>query len=337
MKWSPKTDIMRLTSRPTVKDTVEAVRKRFGKESMMKLSEKLDIEVDIIPTGSVGLDHALGVGGLPRGRIAEIYGPEASGKTTLALHIIAEAQKKGEACAIIDAEHALDPAYAKKIGVDVGELFISQPDGGEQALQIVQQIVHDGSFGVVVIDSVAALTPRNEIEGQIGDQNMAPQARLMAQAMRILTGDIHRNNILVIFINQIRSNIGGYGNPEITPGGRALKFSASVRIDIRRKATIKHGEQAIGAEVTAKVVKNKVSAPFRSATFQIIFDEGISRTGEILTLGESLKIVNRTGAFYEYGKHKLGRGYDSARAFLKENPEIADAIVQDIRTSHKDL
>jgi recombination protein RecA len=325
------------SKKPNIKDTIAAIKKRFGNDAIMTLNEKPAVDVDVIPTGSVGLDHALGVGGLPRGRIIEIFGPEASGKTTLALHIVAEAQKKGGACAYIDAEHALDPKYAKNIGVDIEKLFISQPNGGEEALQIADQIVKDGAFSVVIIDSVAALTPRSEIDGQIGDMQMGAQARLMSQAMRMMTASISKSNTLVVFINQIRTNIGGYGNPETTAGGRALKFYASVRIDIRRTATIKKGEQPIGSQVKAKVVKNKVAAPFRDCEFQIIYNEGISRTGEILTLAELLKIVDRNGAFYTYGEEKLGRGYDSARQYLKENPEVAEKIIKDIHSSHTEI
>ncbi len=324
-------------SKPTITDTVEAIKKRFGNDAIMKLNERPNVDVDVIPTGSVGLDHALGIGGLPRGRIVEIYGPEASGKTTLALHIIAEAQKKNTACAIIDAEHALDPQYAKKIGVNTDELFISQPSNGEEGLQILQQIVQDGTFGLVVIDSVAALTPKAELEGEIGDTHMALQARMMSQAMRMLTAYIAEKDVLVVFINQVRTNIGGYGNPEVTAGGRALKFYASVRIEIRRKEPVKVGDVVIGVVTQVKVVKNKTSAPFRTALFQILHNEGISRTGEILTLGEALKIVSKAGAFYSYGDKKLGRGYDAARQFLKENPKLADAIVKDIHTSHAEI
>ena len=317
--------------------TMDEIRSRFGQESVMMLNEKPNLDIDVIPTGSVGLDHALGIGGLPRGRIIEIFGPEASGKTTLALHIVAEAQKLGGACAFIDAEHALDPQYARRIGVKTEDLIISQPNGGEEALQIVDAFVKGGAVAVVVIDSVAALTPKSEIDGQIGDTSMGAQARLMSQAMRMLTGSISRTNTLVIFINQIRTNIGGYGNPETTAGGRALKFYASVRIDIRRLATIKTGDRAMGSEVRAKVVKNKVAAPFRQCEFQILFNEGISRHGEILTLAESLKVVVKNGATYTYGETRLGVGYDKSRQFIKDNPTIADAIVKDIHASHAEI
>lgn len=318
-------------------NTIDEIRSRFGQESVMMLNEKPNLDIDVISTGSVGLDHALGIGGLPRGRIIEIFGPEASGKTTLALHIVAEAQKLGGACAFIDAEHALDPQYARRIGVQTQDLIISQPNGGEEALQIVDAFVKGGAVAVVVIDSVAALTPKSEIDGQIGDTSMGAQARLMSQAMRMLTGSISRTNTLVIFINQIRTNIGGYGNPETTAGGRALKFYASVRIDIRRLATIKTGDRAMGSEVRAKVVKNKVAAPFRQCEFQILFNEGISRHGEILTLAESLKVVVKNGATYTYGDARLGVGYDKSRQFLKDNPIIADMIVKDIHASHSEV
>lgn len=323
--------------KPTLKDTLASIKKKFGNESVMMLNEKPNVDVDTIPTGSLGLDRALGVGGLPRGRIVEIYGPEASGKTTLALHVVAEAQKRGGACAFIDAEHALDPQYAKRIGVDTENLIISQPNGGEEALQIVQQFVKDGTVAVVVIDSVAALTPKSEIDGNIGDMQMGSQARLMSQAMRMLTGEIARTNTLVIFINQIRTNIGGYGNPETTAGGKALKFYASVRIDIRRTATIKSGDESIGSQVKAKVVKNKVAAPFRDCEFQIIYNEGISRAGEILTLGELLKVVTKSGSHYSYGDTKLGNGYDASRKFLRENTKVADAIADEIRKIHAEI
>lgn len=336
---SSKNTIMRkkTENKIDVSDTMDSIRKRFGDGSVMMLGDKQNIDVDVIPTGSIGLDHALGVGGLPRGRIVEIFGPESSGKTTLALHIVAEAQKLGGNCAIIDAEHALDPKYARNIGVDTKKLVVSQPNSGEEALQITQAMVKDGTFAVIVIDSVAALTPRSEIEGQIGDAHMASQARLMSQALRVLTSKISHTNTLVIFINQIRTNIGGYGNPETTAGGRALKFYTSVRIDIRRTATIKKGDESVGSQVKVKVVKNKVSAPFRDAEFQIIYNEGISKHGEILTLGERLKIITRSGAYYSYGDTKLGQGYDASRKYLSENPKITDAIVKDIRKSHTDI
>lgn len=325
------------TAKPNLKDTLDGIRKRFGAESVMTLDEKPNVDVDVISTGSVGLDHALGVGGLPRGRIIEIFGPEASGKTTLALHVVAEAQQRGLVAAYVDAEHALDPKYASNIGVAIKDLLISQPNGGEEALQITDAMVRGGAIGVVVIDSVAALTPKSEIDGQIGDMQMGAQARLMSQAMRMLTASIARTSTLVIFINQIRTNIGGYGNPETTAGGRALKFYASVRLDIRRTATLKSGDTVIGSQSKVKVVKNKVAAPFRETEFQIIYGEGISKSGEILTLGENLKIISKSGSHYSYGEHKLGNGYDASRKFLRDNPLVADAIVEDIRKASPDL
>lgn len=319
----------------SLEDTLQDIRSSFGEESIMTLSEKPNVDIDAIGSGSVGLDHALGIGGFPRGRVVEIYGPEASGKTTMALHVVANAQKAGGIAAYIDAEHALDPQYAKRIGVDISKLLISQPNGGEEALQITEKLVRGGQVAVVVIDSVAALTPRSEIEGQIGDAQMGAQARLMSQALRMLTASIANTNTLVVFINQIRSNIGGYGNPETTAGGRALKFYASVRIDIRRIATIKTGDTAIGSHVKVKVVKNKVAPPFREAEFDIIYNEGISREGEILILGEQLKVIEKGGgAIYTYGGVKLGRGYDATRQYLKENPEVAEHIAKDILASH---
>lgn len=326
-------------SKKTIKDTIDSIKQKFGNESIMMLDDKPNIDVDVIPTGSVGLDHALGVGGLPRGRVVEIYGPESSGKTTLALHIVAEAQKLGGSCAFIDAEHALDPKYAKNIGVKTSELIISQPNSGEEALQITQSMVRDGTVAVVVIDSVAALTPRAEIEGCIGDAQMASQARLMSQALRMMTGLIAKSNTLVIFINQIRTNIGGYGNPETTAGGRALKFYTSVRLDIRRTATIKKGDVAMGSQIRVKVVKNKIAAPFRTAEFQIIYNEGISREGEIVTLGERLKVISRSGSHYSYGDIKLGNGYDASRQFLKDgnNHKITTRIVLDIKNCHAEI
>jgi recombination protein RecA len=309
------------------------IEKQFGKGSIMRLGEK-DIakDVEVVSTGSLGLDLALGIGGLPRGRIVEIYGPESSGKTTLTLSVIAQMQKIGGTAAFIDAEHALDPQYAQKLGCNVSELLISQPDNGEQALEIADMLVRSGSVDVVVIDSVAALTPKAEIEGEMGEPQMGLQARLMSQALRKLTANIKRSNTLVIFINQIRMKIGVmFGNPETTTGGNALKFYASVRIDIRRIGAIKKGEEVIGSETRAKVVKNKVAPPFRQAEFDILYGTGISLEGEIIELGVLYNIVEKSGAWYSYGKERIGQGKDNTREFLKEHPEMAKEIENKIR------
>ncbi len=309
------------------------IEKQFGKGSIMKMGES-SIGHDIIPvsTGSLGLDIALGIGGLPRGRVVEIYGPESSGKTTLTLQVIAEMQKSGGTAAFIDAEHALDPTYAAKLGVNINDLLISQPDNGEQALEIADMLVRSGSVDIVVIDSVAALTPRAEIEGEMGDSHMGLQARLMSQALRKLTANIKRSNTLVIFINQIRMKIGVmFGSPETTTGGNALKFYASVRIDIRRTGAIKSGEEVIGSETRVKVVKNKVAPPFKTADFDILYGEGISREGEIIELGVIHKVVEKSGAWYAYKGEKIGQGKDNSRKFLKDNPEMAQEIEAKIR------
>lgn len=311
------------------------IEKQFGKGSIMKMGEGT-VSNDIIPvsTGSLGLDIALGIGGLPRGRIVEIYGPESSGKTTLTLQAIAEMQKTGGTAAFIDAEHALDPQYAQKLGVNVSDLLVSQPDNGEQALEIADMLVRSGGIDIVVIDSVAALTPRAEIEGEMGDQLPGLQARLMSQALRKLTANIKKSNTLVIFINQIRMKIGVmFGNPETTTGGNALKFYASVRLDIRRTGAIKSGEEVIGSETRVKVVKNKVAPPFRTADFDILYGEGISREGEIIELGVIHKIVDKSGAWYAYQGEKIGQGKDNARKYLKDNPEIAQEIEAKIRAA----
>jgi recombination protein RecA len=314
-----------------ISDTIKAIQTKFGEGAIMKLGEKPKVNVDAIPSGSIGIDHALGVGGFPRGRIVEIFGPESSGKTTLALHVVAEAQKKGGLCAFIDAEHAMDPDYAKKLGVKTDDLLISQPDNGEQALEITDSLVRSGKMDVIVIDSVAALTPKDEIEGDMGAHHVGKQARLMSQALRKLTANVDRTKTVVIFINQIRMQIGVmFGNPETTPGGKALKFYTSVRVDIRRIAQIKKGDEVIGSRTRAKIVKNKVAAPFRSAEFDIVYGEGISREGEILVLGEKYGIVQKSGSSYSYGEEKLGRGYDAAREFLKENKKIANEIAKTI-------
>ena len=308
------------------------IQNKFGEGAIMKLGSAPKVDVGVVPTGSLGLDSALGVGGLPRGRIVEIFGPESSGKTTLTLHVIAEAQKMGGICAFIDAEHAMDPEYAKKLGVNINELLISQPDNGEQALEITESIVRSGKVDVVVIDSVAALTPKDEIEGDMGAQHVGKQARLMSQALRKLTAIAHKSNTVIIFINQIRMQIGVmFGNPETTPGGKALKFYSSVRIDIRKIAQIKKGEDVVGARTKVKIVKNKVAAPFKTTEFDIMYNEGISREGELLALGEKFKLVTKSGSSYAYGEEKLGRGYDAARTFLRENAKTGNALEKAIR------
>lgn len=313
------------------------IEKQFGKGSIMRMGDN-DVAGDVqaVSTGSLGLDIALGIGGLPRGRIIEIYGPESSGKTTLTLSVIAEMQKLGGTAAFIDAEHALDPQYAQKLGVNVSELLISQPDTGEQALEIADMLVRSGSVDIVVIDSVAALVPKAEIEGEMGDSHMGLQARLMSQALRKLTGNIKRTNTMVIFINQIRMKIGVmFGNPETTTGGNALKFYASVRLDIRRTGAIKKADEVIGSETRVKIVKNKVAPPFKQADFDIMYGEGISRLGEIIELGTNLKLVEKAGAWYSYKGEKIGQGKENAKEFLKEHPEIADEIDAKIRSHAK--
>src|SRR6266403_3211593 len=309
------------------------IERQFGKGSVMKLGKNdRSMDVETISSGSLGLDIALGVGGLPRGRVVEIYGPESSGKTTLTLSVIAQAQKMGGTAAFIDAENALDPQYAGKLGVKTADLLISQPDTGEQALEIADMLVRSGAVDVIVTDSVAALTPKAEIEGEMGEPQMGLQARLMSQALRKLTANIKRSNTLVIFINQIRMKIGVmFGNPETTTGGNALKFYASVRIDIRRTGSIKKGEEVIGNETRAKVVKNKVAPPFRQAEFDILYGEGISREGEIIELGVLYKLIEKSGAWYSYGKDRIGQGKDNTRDFLKSNPEVAKEIEAKIR------
>lgn len=321
-----------------ISDTLAEIKSRFGDESIMKLGEKPKVDIDVVPTGSIGLDAALGVGGLPRGRIIEIFGPESSGKTTLALHVIAEAQKKNGVCAYIDAEHAMDPDYAQRLGVNINNLLISQPDAGEQALEIVESLVRSGKIDVIVIDSVAALTPKDEIEGDMGAQHVGKQARLMSQALRKLTAIVAKSKTIVIFINQIRMQIGVmFGNPETTPGGKALKFYTSIRLDIRRIAQIKKGEDVMGGRVRVKVVKNKVAAPFRQTEFDLMYNEGISLEGEMLALGERMKLVSKSGSSYSYGDIKMGRGYDATRQFLKdkENREIKNKLLKEIRENLK--
>jgi len=314
-----------------LEETVSELKERFGEGSIMKLGEAKRVDVDTIPTGSISLDLALGVGGMPRGRIVEIFGAESSGKTTLALHIAAEAQKKGGVAAYVDAEHALDPEYGKRIGVKVNDLLISQPDSGEQALQIVESLVKSGTVDVIVIDSVAALTPQAEIEGEIGDQFIGLQARLMSQALRKLSSQIAKSNCIVIFINQIRMKIGiMFGNPETTPGGKALKFYSSVRIELKRTAQIKKGEESIGNRIKAKVVKNKVAAPFQAAEFDIMFNEGISYEGDVINTGLKYGIIKKSAATLSYGSEKLGAGLEKAKLYLKENPKITKQILSDI-------
>lgn len=315
-------------------DALTQIERQFGKGSVMRLGDGSVIkDIEVISTGSLGLDVALGVGGLPRGRIVEIYGPEASGKTTLTLEVIAQCQKAGGTAAFVDAEHALDPAYAVKLGVNVEDLLVSQPDTGEQALEIADMLVRSGAVDVVVIDSVAALTPKAEIEGDMGDHHMGLQARLMSQALRKITGNIKRSNTLVIFINQIRMKIGVmFGNPETTTGGNALKFYASVRLDIRRTGAIKKGDEVLGSETRVKVVKNKVSPPFKTVDFDIIYGEGISKEGEIIDIGVQLGIIDKSGAWYTYNGERIGQGKDNVRTFLKENPQISDEIEKKLRT-----
>ncbi len=311
---------------------IREIKTKFGDEAIMKLGEAPKVDIDVIPSGSIGLDWALGVGGYPRGRIIEVFGPESSGKTTLTLHAIAEAQKKGGICAFIDAEHALDPEYAKKIGVNISNLLVSQPDTGEQALEIVESLVRSGKIDIIVVDSVAALTPKDEIEGEMGSSQMGKQARLMSQALRKLTAITAKSKTLIIFINQIRMQIGVmFGNPETTTGGKALKFYTSIRMDIRRIAQIKKGEEVVGGRHRIKVVKNKVAAPFRSTEFDLLYNEGISREGELIALGEKLGVIHKSGSAYSYGEEKLGRGYDATRTSLRENKKVSNDILRDIK------
>lgn len=332
------------TGLASIAETLRSIKTKFGDDSIMTLDESKKVDIDAVPSGSIGLDDALGIGGYPRGRILEIFGPESSGKTTLSLHAIAEAQKLGGICAFIDAEHAMDPEYARNLGVKLDELLISQPDNGEQALEIVESLVRSGKLDVIVIDSVAALTPKDEIEGEMGAHHVGKQARLMSQALRKLTGIVAKSKTVVIFINQIRMQVGVmFGNPETTPGGKALKFYTSVRLDIRRIAQIKKGEEVVGGRHRVKVVKNKVASPFRTTEFDLIYGEGISKEGELLALGEKYRFVRKSGASYSYlppggdasAEVKLGRGYDASRTFLRENPKVADDILSHIRTALK--
>ena len=319
-----------------LESALSQIERQFGKGSIMKLGGENAIqEIEATSTGSLGLDIALGIGGLPKGRIVEIYGPESSGKTTLTLHCVAEEQKKGGVCAFVDAEHALDPQYAKKLGVDLDELLISQPDTGEQALEITDTLVRSGAVSMVVVDSVAALTPKSELEGDMGDHNVGVQARLMSQAMRKLTGSISRSNCMVIFINQIRMKIGVmFGSPETTTGGNALKFYSSVRLDIRRIGAIKDRDEVVGNATRVKVVKNKVAPPFKQVEFDIMYGEGISKNGELLDLGVKAGVVEKSGAWYSYQEERIGQGRENAKIFLKENPSIAISIEDKIRAAH---
>ena len=312
---------------------LKQIDKQFGKGTVLRMGDKEIEPIDAINTGSLGLDLALGIGGVPKGRIVEVYGPESSGKTTLTLHLIAQCQKAGGICAFVDAEHALDPNYAKNLGVDIDNLYISQPDFGEQALDVVETLARSGAIDLIVVDSVAALTPKNEIDGDMGDQHVGLQARLMSQALRKITSVVHKMGTTVVFINQIRMKIGamGYGTPETTTGGNALKFYASVRLDVRRIATLKQGEEPIGNRVRVKVVKNKVAPPFKQAEFDVMFGEGISREGELMDYGVKLDIIDKSGAWFSYESTKLGQGRENAKAFLKENENIANEIENKIR------
>ena len=321
-----------------IDSAMSQIEKMYGKGSIMRLGDRTALNVEYIPTGSLALDVALGIGGLPKGRIVEIYGPESSGKTTLALHVVAEAQKRGGEVAFVDAEHALDPTYAHALGVRVEDMLISQPDTGEQALEITEALVRSGALDVVVVDSVAALVPRAEIEGEMGDSYVGLHARLMSQALRKLTGAIGKTNTIVIFINQLREKVGVmYGNPEVTTGGRALKFYASVRIDVRRVEALKNGSEIIGNRTRAKVVKNKMAPPFREAEFDIMYGEGIAREGELVDLGVKLDLVQKAGSWFSMGETRIGQGRDAAKRYLQENPEVRDKLEEDIRKNFDKL
>ena len=322
-------------SKKALDAAISQIQKQFGKGSIMKLGEATDTNVHVFPTGSLSLDIALGVGGLPKGRIVEIYGPESSGKTTVTLHMIAEVQKQGGIAAFIDAEHALDPAYAAKLGVDINELYISQPDNGEQALEIAETMVRSGAIDIIIVDSVAALVPRAEIEGDMGDSHMGLQARLMSQALRKLTGVINKSKCTVVFINQLREKVGVmFGSNETTTGGRALKFYASVRLDVRKIETLKQSNEFIGSRTRVKVVKNKVAPPFQQAEFDIMYGEGISKEGDVLDLATNIDIVNKSGAWYSYGDLRLGQGRENAKIYIKEHPELLEEIENKVRTHY---
>ena len=332
---SDKEKNVKETKEKNLKETLSQIEKQFGKGTVMKMGDREIVDMPTISTGSLGIDIALGIGGLPKGRVIEIFGPESSGKTTLTLQVIEECQKAGGTAAFIDAEHALDPSYAAKLGVNVDELLLSQPDTGEQALEVTDMLVKSGSVDLIVIDSVAALTPRAEIEGDMGDHHMGLQARLMSQALRKITGNIQRSNATVIFINQIRMKIGVmFGNPETTTGGNALKFYASVRLDIRRIGAVKEGEEVVGNETRVKVVKNKVSPPFKQAEFQIMYGQGINMEGEILELGQKLELIEKSGSWYSHNGEKIGQGKVNASKYLKENTEIRDGLVSEIRKAY---
>ena len=332
-KAAPAAENKQLSDRKKAIETaMEQIEKMYGKGSIMRFGDGMNVNVEAIPTGSLSLDLALGIGGVPKGRIIEIYGPESSGKTTLALHILAQAQKAGGDVAFVDAEHALEPAYARALGVNIEEMLISQPDTGEQALEITEALVRSGAIDVVVVDSVAALVPKAEIEGEMGDSYVGLQARLMSQALRKLAGSISKTNCIVIFINQLREKVGVmYGNPEVTTGGRALKFYASVRIDVRRIETLKNGQEMIGNRTRAKIVKNKVAPPFREAEFDIMYGEGISREGELVDLGVRLNLVQKAGSWFSMGDVRIGQGRDAAKQYLKDNPEVMERLEADIR------
>ncbi len=335
-KEMPSQDMDREERQKALESALHALEKQFGKGTVMKLGQKEAMRVDTVPTGSLELDMALGVGGIPKGRIIEIYGPESSGKTTVALHVVAEVQKQGGTAAFIDAEHALDPAYAKNLGVNIDELYVSQPDTGEDALEIAEALVRSGAVDIVVIDSVAALVPRAEIDGEMGDSFVGLQARLMSQALRKLAGVVSKTNAIALFINQLREKVGVmYGNPETTPGGRALKFYSSVRLEVRRGEQLKSGSEAIGSRTKVKVVKNKVAPPFKTCEFDLIFGRGISKEGSILDMAVERDIIHKSGAWFSYGDQRIGQGRDNAREYLQQNPDVRDEIEMKLRATFK--